>query len=157
MAGQPSTILFSQPTPGTVLSLPDIWVNLRLWSQVMLSPLLGCHFLLESHMLLKGKRQKRWTGGNTEGGSVMDRHSLGTRSTTGVNRATYIYSLTPHSLGIVSIPGTVPRVPGCWERGEESPASVFTVRLQALSMARTLRHPELWTESSVFHRHLWGT
>lgn len=44
MAGQPSTILFPQPTPNTVLSLPDILVNLRLWSQVMLSPLLGCHF-----------------------------------------------------------------------------------------------------------------
>lgn len=108
MAGQPSTILFPQPTPSTVLSLPDIWVNLRLWSQVMLSP------LLESHMLLKGKRQKSWMGGNTEEDSVIDRHSLGTRSTTAVNRATYIYSLSPHSLGIVSIPGTVPRVPGCW-------------------------------------------
>lgn len=29
MADQPSTILFPQPTPGTVFSLPDIWVNLR--------------------------------------------------------------------------------------------------------------------------------
>lgn len=44
MAGQPSTILFPQPTPDTVLSLPDILVNLKLWSQVMLSPLLGRHF-----------------------------------------------------------------------------------------------------------------
>ena len=108
-------------------------------------------------MLLRGKKQKSWTGGNTEEDSVIDRHSLGTRLTTAVNRTTYIYSLSPHSLGIVSIPGTVPRVPGCWKRGEESPASVFMARLQALSMARTLRHPELWTEPSVFHRHLWGT